>query len=455
MRLVIKGGRLFDPVHGWLGQEGDLYLAEGRIVPHLDQADRVIVATGLAVTPAGIDLRAGVAAYGRQYCRLWGWLPPAAEIARTYLRLGYTYLHEPGATLETAAYVHRELAALPGVDTSISLTFNLRDVDLWLKTREHLPEVAAACRYFLSLTRALNLRVAEPFVHYQQEFYRHRCLALPDTLPRLAEIAGHLGQRLTLEAKPELLLQAPAAAAAFHLGGLGLAVNSERHLAGAQRWLEEGASGDLGLPPENLRPEPPPWCLDLGRSEPVTWPRPGTPENHHLTRKLAWAPADLAVAFSGADVLLTPPATYPELWAALLTGPGAQTGADEAAARAWTFSELIRRTRWLPAQYLGLKDRGHLQPGARAEVALYDLPRQESPAAWQQCLSHCRYLIKGGEIVIDNYRWRNQLPPKATFYLADNPEPNRLARDICRHRSFQPERLAVAAFPDLQWEPVT
>ena len=121
----------------------------------------------------------------------------------------------------------------------------------------------------------------------------------------------------------------------------------------------------------------------------------------------------------------------------------------------WDLGELVRRTRWLPAQYLGLADRGHLQPGARADIALYDLPRQETPAAWWQSLSHCRYLLKGGEVIIDNYQLQTELPTKVTWFRDGEVTPNQLVREICRARSFQPQYLESAAFPDLVWQAVS
>lgn len=456
MHLLIKGGKLFDPAHGLQGQVGDLCVAEGRIVPQLDRIDRVIPAQGLAVMPAGIEIRGIVAAYGRNHWRLWGVLPSAAELGRTYLRLGYTHLHEPGATLETAAYVHRELAALPGLDTSLSLTLNLRDFDRWLSAPDRLAEVAHAWRYFGSVCRALNLRVAEPFVHYQQDFYRHRCLALPRTVTILAAAARHLGARLTLEARPELLLLEPGEAPAFHLGGLGPALLAEDHFAGALKWLQAGATGDLGLLPAGPQPQcRPPLRLDVGQSAPLSWPTFAETAAGRWALKLALEPQAQAVAFSGADPVLTSPATYPALFSWLLLDSARQEAWNELVApQSWSLGELVYRTRWLPAQYLGLADRGHLQPGARADLALYDLPRQQTPAAWRQCLSQCRYLIKGGEIVIDNYQLKTEFPAKVTWFRAEEVAPNRLVQEICQSRSFQPQALEVARFPDLPWQAV-
>ena len=106
--------------------------------------DQIIDARGLAVTPGAIDLRSSVAGYGHNYLRLWGALPSPRQLGESYALLGYTHIHEPYLTVATANYVHHELAAIPIVDTSASLTLNLRDFDLWLRDAAHVP--GTGCR---------------------------------------------------------------------------------------------------------------------------------------------------------------------------------------------------------------------------------------------------------------------------------------------------------------------
>ena len=161
MRMKITGGRVFDPGQGWQGEVRDLYLEGGRMVPPLKKVDRRLEAQGKVVLAGGIELRGQVATYGLNFLRLWGGLPSPQELGEGYAALGYTHVHEPFLTLATANYVHRELAALPLVDTSASLVLNLRDLDLWLKSRERLAEVGQTVRFLLEKTRALNIRVVE------------------------------------------------------------------------------------------------------------------------------------------------------------------------------------------------------------------------------------------------------------------------------------------------------
>jgi len=221
MRLVIRGGKVFDPGSGWDGAGRDLFIENGRLVEHLPEVDQVIDARGLAVTPGAIDLRSSVAGYGQNLLRLWGGLPSPRELGESYALLGYTHIHEPHMTVATANYVHHELAAIPIVDASASLTLNLRDVDIHLKDGAQLPEVSAAWAYLLEHSRGLNFRLVEPFVRYRQDFYQHRSLSVEvvaELLPRLVELAGCL---LMMEASPELLAADLPVLPGLHLGALG------------------------------------------------------------------------------------------------------------------------------------------------------------------------------------------------------------------------------------------
>ena len=103
-------------------------------------------------------------------------MPSPRELAQSYARLGYTHIHEPFLTVPTANYVHQELAAIPILDTSASLTLNLRDFDTWLRDADNFPEVCTAWSYLLEHSRALNFGLVEPFVRYRQDFYVHRTL---------------------------------------------------------------------------------------------------------------------------------------------------------------------------------------------------------------------------------------------------------------------------------------
>ncbi len=247
MRLKIAGGRLYDPTCGWDGEAGDLYIEDGRLVAPLPEVDREIEARGPVAAPAAIELRGQVATYGLNFLRLTNGAPSLRELGETYALLGYTHVHEPFLTAWTAGYVQRQLADLPVVDTSASLVLNLRELDQWLGSPEHLEELGQTLLHLLAETRALNFRVVEPFVRYRQDFYAHRTMAPEKALAVLADLARITGLPLSLEASPEVLRASLPEPGAFHLAALGPALTDDDLVEAALAHLEAGATGDLGL----------------------------------------------------------------------------------------------------------------------------------------------------------------------------------------------------------------
>ena len=77
--------------------------------------------------------------------------------------------------------------------------------------------------------------------------------------------------------------------------------------------------------------------------------------------------------------------------------------------REYTFEEIAVMTRAAPARLLGLKDRGHLGPGAIADVAVY---RRDKSIA--KMLGRAAFVFKNGDLVvkdgeITHYRWGRAL----------------------------------------------
>ena len=420
----------------------------------LPAVDRVIQAQGLAVTPAGLDIRSPVARLGQNYLRLWGGLPSPRELGETYALLGYTHIHEPYLTLQTANYVHQELAALPVVDTSASLVVNLQDVDLWLQDPEKLPAVGDAWAYFMTSSRALDLRVVEPFVRFRQDYYRHRTLATEAVVERLLHLLTQRGLRLTLEATPELLAAQLPVQPGFHISGLGAALTDEVLAARALSLLAAGIPGDMGLLPPAPRPDLPrrPVRVDQGWLQPFDLNPTVDPAVARRSLRLAVQARAYGLAFSVASLLQTPPATWPRLfsWLADADSRRRDWGRD-LPSEEYHFLDWLRATRTLPAQYLGLPDRGHLQPGARADVALYDLPGR---GGWQESCRRCRLLLKAGEIVVQNYAVVQPRVAKTTYFRHLPVQPNQLVADICQYRSFRFEHLRVQPQTPIHWQQV-
>jgi formylmethanofuran dehydrogenase subunit A len=444
MNIKITGGRLYDPAHGLHGAEQDLFIQGDRIVAYLPKPDRVIRARGRIVVSGGIDLRGQVATYGLNFLRLWNRFPSLKELGRLYAALGYTHVHEPFLTLCTAGYVHRQLAAIPLVDTSASLVLNLRDLDNTLASGG-LRELGQAIKSLQEKTRALDLRVMELFVRYRQSFYSHRTLDTARTLEILTRLALNSGLRFNLEAAPEVLDAPFPEPRVFHLAALGRAVTDERLWELALAILEQGGTADLGFPQNSGMAAGKPVKIDLGGYHPLDL-NPETPADGALAAMgLALQYQGPGLAFSVNGPVLNPGEEFPRNFALLwdrAARPEDWNG--RLPDREFSLSDWVWATRTLPARILGLPDRGHLGPGARADVALYDLPADAPRSQWAKGLSRCRTLLKAGAVVIEDFELVEPEPPKATYYRRAGADEGPLLRELCQYRGFRPENLWVA-----------
>jgi formylmethanofuran dehydrogenase subunit A len=446
MRLKIAGGRLYDPTCGWDGAPGDLYIEDGRLVAPLPEVDREIEARGQIVTPAGIEIRGQVATYGLNFLRLTDGTPSLKELGESYALLGYTHVHEPFLTAWTAGYVQRQMAGLPVVDTSASLVVNLREFDQWLRSPESLEEVGQTLLYLLNETRTLNFRVVEPFVRYRQDFYAHRTIAPEKALEVLARLARITGAPLSVEASPEVLRANLPDPAAFHLAALGPALTDDDLVEAALAHLEAGATGDLGLmlPGPKDGPTRLPVTIDLGWFRPLDLNPPRDEAAGRRALALALGCRGSQAAFSGAGQTQAPVSEYPRLFSWLWDHAARrQDWHDDLGARRYSLSEWVWATRSLPARLLGLEDRGRLSLGARADVAIYDLPASAPPGQWHHYLGRCRTLLKAGKVVVDNFSLVNPEAPRATYYRQTGAEATPMLAEISQFQSLRRENLWV------------
>jgi formylmethanofuran dehydrogenase subunit A len=107
-----------------------------------------------------------------------------------------------------------------------------------------------------------------------------------------------------------------------------------------------------------------------------------------------------------------PYTTYPELfalimsrelrnkWIADLPKEAIELTTLPAIAREYSFSEIATMTRVAPAKLLGLKDRGHLAPGALADIAVYD----DEPADRARAFRFAHLVFKDGDLVVRDGR---------------------------------------------------
>ncbi len=85
--------------------------------------------------------------------------------------------------------------------------------------------------------------------------------------------------------------------------------------------------------------------------------------------------------------------------------------------REYTLYEIAIITRAGPARSLGLEHKGHLGPGADADITIY--PKLDDP---REMFRRPRYVIKDGEVVVEDGRILQDRPGR-TFYVAPGYDP--------------------------------
>ena len=107
--------------------------------------------------------------------------------------------------------------------------------------------------------------------------------------------------------------------------------------------------------------------------------------------------------------------------------------------REYTLEEIAIITRAAPARMLGLREKGHLAPGADADVAIY------SPAAdIERMFQVPKYVIKGGAIVVDDGEVR-PAPLGRTLYVERACDPA-FVPEVVRHFDRE-SSIALANYP--------
>ncbi len=127
MTIVLKGGQVYDPANGLKGKVCDLWIEGDRIVapPQNPVNLTVIDARGWIIAPGAIEIHAHLGGQpltmARHFClseerEASGWIPPTAEIATAYLRMGYTTLMDAAMPSLTSWLTHVDLQEMVGVD---------------------------------------------------------------------------------------------------------------------------------------------------------------------------------------------------------------------------------------------------------------------------------------------------------------------------------------------------
>ncbi len=442
MRIQIKNGTVYDPGHGIDGEVMDLFVADGKLVPETEP-ELVIDAKGKTVMPGGIDVHSHIATYGLNLARFSFGLPTLNQIGEIYARMGYTHVNEPLMTLNTASYVHHELAGIPIIDTSALLVLTLYDIERWIRAGD-TGMMNRLVLQLLGITRALNAMLYDVGIRYTKRgfFYRdistHRCL---DFFHRLSPLRADMPE-LQLRVYPELLNEDARLLCAFWLVNLASGIDDEERYEEALKVLKYGGNADLGIsffnPHLNIGYEPASndfISIDIGLEKPLVFSRV---EEAACARSLMFALEAVKyheqISFSTTCGCMFN--AYPRIFAALL----GHTSMEELPHREYSMYELVTITRTNPARQLGLDHiKGHLGTGADADIAIYDTESKDL----ERQLGRCSYLLKGGEVVIKDGELVNRAVSKRTIFLPLKVELSEDLMELCSRRSFRAEHIKV------------
>lgn len=402
--LILRSGTVFDPATGCEGLRRDIAVCGDRIVaPELvSNVDEIVDASGMVVTAAAVDCAAHAAFPGVWALRAAGLFPDGKTLARRYVERGFGHVHESWATLFDWATVQAEWARMPGPDVSVGLALPLDDLTAWMEAQE----VGAAQRALQRLSGTLGAHgffLPEPRVRFRNEVYRHREKSAKDVVPFLSAACGEISGPVVLPARSLRSEDLDVLSPDMHVQRAAcLDKNGETcSFPALVESIRRGLSADLGLawPEKALELSwVPPDCGGGGRlwdvggflllkAEPL--PEVDFRDNAEMLRFLEKGiPEGWAISCRHANLALV------EDWEGLI----------RAVLDVWTVRDWFLATRAHAAKALGFSDRGHLAPGARANVAMYREPKGETPAEWAKALSRCERLYVGGREVYDARR---------------------------------------------------
>ncbi len=442
--LVIRNGRVVDPVQGWHGEVADLYIANGRISEPFNSAKQQIEAEGRVVTAGGIEPYCHLASPGQLFGRIAPGLPLPSDIGLTYAQMGYVHVHQPCMTLLTAGTVHYGISQIPFVDTSASVAIELRDLGASVRGNRY-EEFSGAVRELLRRTKGLDLFLPRPHLRYAQRHYLHKNISSKTLFRFISRMPQQDFLPISLWARPDLLDNAIEDLCLFHLSGLVRCLDTEERVERAVAFLDAGGSADTGLASGHpyVRVDfdsghsPRDISFDIGMGTPLrVWRSEGSFEDAHARNGWhmlsKWTPKwHLSLSATGMGGCES--SRFPLIVGWLLDSRARPRIVESALqGRTFDFSELVCMTRVEPARYLGLTDIGHLKVGARANIAIYDYSVGMDPIAVSQAMSNCWCLIKDGIVVRYEGTFTGKVPPRRLRFRDMAPP----AGDVLSNTSF-------------------
>ncbi|HII06096.1 MAG TPA: formylmethanofuran dehydrogenase subunit A, partial [Methanotrichaceae archaeon] len=180
--MIIKGGFVYDPTNGILGEEMDISIEDGKVVEK-SEGKEVVDARGMLVMPGGVDAHAHIAGAKVNCGRIMRpedgrrGIEPRTKLLRPstgytvpncyamgyrYARLGYTTAFEAATPILESRHTHEELEEIPIVDKGALTLFGNNWEVLECVRDGDLDKLAAFIAWGLRASRGYGVKVVNP-----------------------------------------------------------------------------------------------------------------------------------------------------------------------------------------------------------------------------------------------------------------------------------------------------
>lgn len=479
--LLIKNGKVYDPLNGIEGEVKDIHIKDGKIVEKLEENEfEVIDATGKIVAPANIDIHSHIAGPKVNSARLMrpedhlrdpvkrkgnlrsgcGFsIPTTFVTAYRYLLLGYGTVMDPAVPPIKARHAFEELEDMPVIDKGVFVLMGNNNILYYLIKKGDMKAAKLFAAWLLKSTGGYAIKVVNPGGTDSWKWGKI-FNSLQDETPW--GIKPKVVVELLNEVAEEFKLPHPVHLHTYNLGipgnykavleTLSLFKDSRLHLThlqffsyGGDSWSNfksesvkvaealsqcEGITADMGqiiFEETTTMTADTPWEFTLFKLVGGRWSSadveletgggivPYRYRMNNMVNAVQWAVGlELALLLGPWKMLMTtdhpnggPFYFYPEVikW---LTSAEARKEIIERLPpkvkkriylhtidREFSLSEMIVMLSAAPAKVLGLRNKGHLGPGADADIVIYD-----AKETIYETLSSVNYLIKDGNIVV-------------------------------------------------------
>ena len=181
--IRIKGGRVYDPLHGLNGVVKDVCVEDGKIVKECHGAAEVIDATNLVILPGGVDIHTHIASPAVNAARglrpedhrllccprkpglrsgVGFTVPSTFTTGYLYAQLGYTTVMEAATPPIGTRHTHEELNDIPMVDKGCYLLMGNNEFILQYLKSGDLEKIKRYVAWLLHSLKGFGLKLVNP-----------------------------------------------------------------------------------------------------------------------------------------------------------------------------------------------------------------------------------------------------------------------------------------------------